>query len=246
MKAGQLLSIRRDFLPDQIADALTKLQDKVQPFASDIAIQMIENAFKAPIHECFQTFDPHPLGSASIAQVHAATLNDGSDVVVKVLRPNVRQQVDQDIALLESFAALLHWAFPSLRRFHPKAVMAEIKNTLIDELDLLKEAANASQLRRNFTDSPLLYVPKIHWDFATRDVLVMERIHGVPISDMQSFKANHVDLKKLAERGVEIFFTQAFRDCFFHADMHPGTASCSSTILAIHDMQPLILGLWAP
>lgn len=222
VKVGQLLSIRRDFLPEDIANALAKLQDQVTPFDSKTAMTQIENAFKRPLSACFATVDPVPLGSASIAQVHPATLLDGTEVVIKVLRPGVHEAVAQDMALLETLAYLLHVFLPDLRRFQPKAVIAEIKTTLQDELDLTKEAANASQLRRNFEKSNLLKVPRIYWDFATPTVLVMERIYGVPISDMATFKEKGVNLKKLAENGVEIFFTQAFRDCFFHADMHPG------------------------
>ncbi len=221
VKFGQLLSTRRDLLSDDIANELAKLQDNVPPFSGQLAAKMIEKSLQQPIGVLFSEFEPLPLASASISQVHAATLLDGSRVVVKVLRPAIYQQVKRDVELLETFAAMLHH-LQSMNRFRPIEVVAEIRQTLFDELDLLREAANASQLRRNFINSDHLYVPQIYWEYSRKDVLVIERIHGIHVSDIQRLKAHNTDLKRLAERGVEIFFTQVFRDCFFHADMHPG------------------------
>lgn len=228
VKFGQLLSIRRDILPDDIADELAKLQDKVPPFAGERAKKIIEKSLGYSTQSVFSEFSIAPLASASVAQVHAATMLDGTHVVVKVLRPNIEKQIRQDVDLLETFAKLMFRYVPQSRRFRPIEVVAEFKSTLYDELDLLREAANASQLRRNFVDSESLYVPQIYWQHCRQKVLVMEHVYGVPISDIKALKANNTDLKKLAERGVEIFFTQVFRDCFFHADMHPGNIFVST------------------
>lgn len=221
VKFGQLLSTRQDLLPDDVAMELAKLQDKVPPFASSIAKEMIEKSLNQPIDALFKEFDLIPIASASIAQVHKATLFNGAEVVVKVLRPNLHQQIKQDLGLLESFAKALQ-RVKSFKRFKPLELVYEIKSTLLDEIDLLKEAANASQLKRNFSTQDILYVPEVYWDYCRKNVLVIERIEGVRISDINTLNAHHVNLKRLAERGVEIFFTQVFRDCFFHADMHPG------------------------
>lgn len=228
VKFGQLLSIRGDLLPDDIAAELAKLQDKVPPFDGKIAKNMIEKSLGQPIEVLFSDFTITPLASASIAQVHSATLHDGSNVVVKVLRPKIGQTIRQDVALLEMLANLIFRYMPQSRRFRPIEVVQEFKITLYDELDLLREAANASQLRRNFEDSESLYIPQIYWQYCRSDVLVMEQIYGIHISDMETLKAKNIDLKKLAEKGVEIFFTQVFRDCFFHADMHPGNIFISA------------------
>lgn len=222
VKFGQLLSTRRDVLPDHLANELAKLQDKVSPFPVDVAISTIEKSLQQSIDMLFLQFDLVPLGCASISQVHAATLQDGKEVVIKILRPHIHRQVNCDLALLETFAKLIHRYMPSLRRFHPIEIVHEIKCTLLDELDLLKEAANASQLRRNFANSTHLYVPQVYWEYSRSNLLVTERVYGTPISDIATLKAKKTNLKRLAERGVEIFFTQVFRDCFFHADMHPG------------------------
>ncbi|MBS0288933.1 MAG: ubiquinone biosynthesis regulatory protein kinase UbiB [Proteobacteria bacterium] len=222
VKFGQLLSTRRDILPDDIADELAILQDSVAPFDGEIAKNKIEQCLETNISQVFSHFDVNPLACASISQVHAATLHDGTRVVVKVLRPNIHQLVRRDIELMETFANWIVFFMKRARRFRPKEVVAEIKQTLIDELDLLREAANASQLRRNFAKTQSLYVPQIYWQYSRNDILVIERVHGVPIADLATLKAHHTNLKRLAERGVEIFFTQVFRDCFFHADMHPG------------------------
>lgn len=228
VKFGQLLSTRRDVLPDDIANELAKLQDCVPPFSGEIAKQIIEQSLQQPLANLFAEFHTVPLASASISQVHAAMLHDGSKVVVKVLRPNVEKQISSDISLLETLAKLIHRYIPNARRFHPVEVVEEIKCTLYDELDFLKEAANASQLRRNFAKSNNLYIPEIHWHYSRSNVLVMEQVHGVPISDIEALRAHGIDLKRLAENGVEIFFTQVFRDCFFHADMHPGNIFVST------------------
>lgn len=221
VKFGQLLSTRQDLLPENIANELSKLQDNVPPFSSVIAKETIEKSLQQSVETVFKTFELTPMASASIAQVHHATLFDDKEVAVKVLRPNIKKQILQDVALLETMAAILS-RISSFKRLQPVAVVQEIKSTLLDEIDLLKEAANASQLRRNFPGNGILYVPEIHWDYCRKDVMVLEKIDGVRISDIDVLEAHNVDLKKLAERGVEIFFTQVFRDCFFHADMHPG------------------------
>ena len=220
VKFGQMLSTRRDLLPDDIADELTLLQDKVPPFANAKAI--VAKAYKRPFQEIFSSFDETALASASIAQVHAACLLNGEEVVVKVLRPQVEKIIKRDIGLLYQFARLAERYSVIAQHLHAIDLVSEFENTTLSELDLTQEAANASALKRNFVDSPLLHVPEIYWDYATPRVIVMEYIRGVPIGDVEQLKALGVDMKVLAERGVEIFFTQVFRDCFFHADMHPG------------------------
>lgn len=222
IKAGQLLSTRVDLLPDDIARELIKLQDQVPPFCGKQARSIVEKALGKPINELFNDFDITPLASASISQVHAATMHDGKVVVVKVLRPNIKKHVARDLDILLLIAKMLHFLSPSLRQFKPYEVVLEIKKSMFDELDLMREAANASQLRRNFNNSHLLYVPIIYWSHTKLNILTMERIHGVPVSNRSALLANNTNLRCLAERGVEIFFTQVFRDCFFHADMHPG------------------------
>jgi ubiquinone biosynthesis protein len=222
VKFGQLLSTRNDILPPDITVELAKLQDKVPPFSGQQAIQIIEQSLQKPLLEVFAEFESVPLASASIAQVHAATLLDGKQVVVKVVRPTIFQKIRNDIALLEFLASMVHQYLPVARRYRLIEVVAEFKSTLFYELDLMREGANASQLKRNFAHSKLLYVPEIYWDLSCTNVLIMERIYGVPIADIATLRNQQVNLKKLAERGVEIFFTQVLRDCFFHADMHPG------------------------
>jgi len=223
VKFGQILSTRRDLLPDDIADSLALLQDKVTPFANDEALALIQQAYgDQDLDSLFKHIDEQPLASASIAQVHAATLLDGSEVIIKVLRPNIKQQIQRDVALLQTIASLAERFWVDGRRLRPKAVVAELEKNLFDELDMMREAASASQLRRNFEDSNLLYVPEINWALTKTDLLVQERIYGIPIGDIAQLKANNVNLQKLAESGVEIFFTQAFKHGFFHADMHPG------------------------
>ncbi|MEX1664858.1 ubiquinone biosynthesis regulatory protein kinase UbiB [Zhongshania arctica] len=222
IKFGQVLSTRRDLLPDDISEELAKLQDQVPPFASDVAVAAIESALGKPIAELFAAFDHQPLASASIAQVHTATLHNNIDVVVKVVRPGIERTIAADIRLLQTIAVLVQRYVPDGRRLRPVEIVEDYRHTIFDELDLKREGGNTSQLRRNFKDSEVLYVPEVYWDYTRRNVLVMERIHGTPVTDIQALREQGTDMKKLAERGVEIFFTQVFRDSFFHADMHPG------------------------
>jgi ubiquinone biosynthesis protein len=222
VKFGQMLSTRRDLLPDDIAQELTRLQDRVPPFPGAQARAIVERELEKPVTELFARFDERPLASASIAQVHLACLHSGQEVVVKVVRPGIQRIIARDLGLLYVVAELAERYWREGRRLRPREVVAEYEKTIIDELDLLREAANASQLRRNFHNSELLYVPEVYWPYCRRQVMVMERIHGIPISDVAELTRQGVDLKGLAERGVEIFFTQVFRHSFFHADMHPG------------------------
>ncbi|MGO3005367.1 MAG: ubiquinone biosynthesis regulatory protein kinase UbiB [Halomonas sp.] len=221
IKFGQMLSTRRDLLPADIADELKRLQDQVPPFPGDQAAARVEKELEMSLAEAFAEFDHVPLASASIAQVHAARLHTGEDVVVKIIRPSIDRVMRQDMALMYQVAKLLS-IVPDARRLRPVEVIRDYEATLFDELDLYKEAANTSQLKRNFKDSPLLFVPTIYWSFTRRHVMVQERIRGIPVADLDSLIARGTNLKKLAERGVELFFTQVFRDNFFHADMHPG------------------------
>lgn len=221
VKFGQVLSTRRDLLPEDVADELKRLQDQVPPFPGQQAREVVEAELGLPVTEAFARFDTEPLASASIAQVHGARLHGGEEVVVKIIRPGIERVMRQDMALLYRFARLLS-CVPEARRLRPVEVVRDYETTLFDELDLHKEAANTSQLKRNFKDSPLLYVPAIHWELTRQRVMVQERIYGVPVADTDALEAQGTDLRKLAERGVEIFFTQVFRDNFFHADMHPG------------------------
>jgi len=222
VKFGQALSTRRDLLPPDIAAELAQLQDNVPPFPGAQARHLIETALGQPVTQAFANFDEAPLASASIAQVHAATLADGQNVVVKVLRPGVERQIRRDVDLLFVIARLAARYWREGRRLRPVEVVAEYEKTVFDELDLLREAANAAQLQRNFAGSNLLHVPTVHWPLSRRNVLVIERIHGIPIGNIAALQARGVNMQVLAERGVEIFFTQVFRDNFFHADMHPG------------------------
>jgi ubiquinone biosynthesis protein len=229
VKFGQLLSTRRDLLPEDIANELALLQDQVPPFPSAQARQLIENALGANIDTLFARFEDAPLASASIAQVHAATLPNGESVVVKILRPKIATIIRHDIALMYLVARFIERIWSQGKRMHPIELVAEFENTIVDELDLQREAANASQLRRNFMHSSKLYVPKIYWEYVHTQVMVMERIHGVRISDIELLKERRCNFKKLAETGVEMFFTQVFRDNFFHADMHPGNLFVNCT-----------------
>jgi len=222
VKFGQAVSTRRDLLPADIADELAKLQDRVPPFPGAEARAIIERALGRPVSEAFSAFNESPLAAASIAQVHVALLPDGREVVVKVLRPDMRAVIDRDLEVLHALAALAERYWRESRRLRPAEVVNEYEKTILDELDLMREAANAAQLKRNFAGSKLLYVPEVFWDYCRVNVMVMERIHGVPISDMTRLRAAGTDFKKLAESGVQIFFTQVFRHNFFHADMHPG------------------------
>jgi ubiquinone biosynthesis protein len=222
MKFGQMLSTRRDLLPRDIADELEKLQDRVPPFPSEQAKQLVTNAYGRPIEEVFARFDETPLAAATIAQVHGAQLKDGKEVVVKVVRPGIRAQIERDIEVMYALAELADRYWSEAHRLRPTEVVREYEKTIIDELDLMREAANASQLRRNFAGSDLLYVPEVYWDYCRKSVMVMERIHGVLINDIDELQRRGANIQRLAENGVEIFFTQAFRHNFFHADMHPG------------------------
>jgi ubiquinone biosynthesis protein len=222
VKFGQALSTRRDLLPVDIADELAKLQDRVPPFPGDVAIAMIEKTFGRPLGEIFGSFEALPLAAASIAQVHAATLKNGDEVVVKVLRPGMREVIDLDLEVLDALAQLADEYWVEARPVRPIEVVREYRKTVTDELDLMREAGNAAQLKRNFAGSSLLYVPQIHWDYCRQNVMVMERIHGIIVSRVEELRARGTDIAKLAENGVEIFFTQVFRHNFFHADMHPG------------------------
>jgi ubiquinone biosynthesis protein len=222
VKFGQALSTRKDLLPDDIADELVKLQDRVPPFPNEVACRIIEQELGMSIAEAFAEFDPTPLASASVAQVHTAKLHSGEDVVVKVLRPDIEDRIHSDIALLYELARFAERFWSDARRLRPLEVVAEFEKTTLDELDLIREAANAAKLRRNFENSEIIYVPEVHWPLSRQKVMVMERIQGIPVGEIEQLKAGGADFKLLAERGVEIFFTQVFRDNFFHADMHPG------------------------
>src|SRR5690606_5842473 len=227
VKFGQILSTRRDLLPADVADELTLLQDRVAPFPGDVARAIVERELEQPVVDVFASFDTTPLASASIAPVHAATLpaRDGAaprEVVVKVLRPGIEAQVDQDIALLRRVAALVDRTHPRADRIRPRDVVAEIESTLAAELDLQREGANASVLRRNWLGSNDLYVPEPIWTHTTDRVLTLERVHGIPSDDIAALDAAGIDRKALAAKGVRVFYTQVFRDNFFHADAHAG------------------------
>lgn len=222
IKFGQMLSTRRDLLRDDFAEELKKLQDQVPPFSGPKATAIIEKALENSVSELFSEFSVEPMASASVAQVHKATLFDGREVVVKVIRPGIEKTIRKDVDLLFTLARLVHAVWQEGRRLRPVEVVAEYEQTIFDELDLRKEAANGSQLRRNFENSDILYIPEIYWDYTRSNVLVMERIHGIPVAEVDQLLDQNTDMKLLAERGVEIFFTQVFRDSFFHADMHPG------------------------
>ena len=222
VKFGQVLSTRRDLLPADLADELAKLQDRVPPFAFEQAAAEIEAALGRPLGQVFERFERGPVASASVAQVHVAVLHGGTEVAVKVLRPGVERAIARDVQLLDTGARLLERLWADGRRLKPREVVAEFARHLEDELDLVREAANASLLRRNFAGSVLLAVPEVHWDYCARRVMVMERMHGTPISQVNTLRGKGIDIPVLARAGVEIFFTQVFRDGFFHADMHPG------------------------
>jgi len=222
VKFGQVLSTRRDLIPADIADELAKLQDQVPPFDGELAVAEVERAFGKPITEAFEKFEVKPVASASVAQVHLAVLPGGTEVAVKILRPGMLPVIGEDLALLDTAAGLVERFFADGRRLRPREVVAEFARHLFEELDLMREAAHASQLRRNFQDSPLLVVPEVYWDWCATSVMTMQRMQGTPVSQVEELRRQGVDIKKLARIGVEIFFTQVFRHGFFHADMHPG------------------------
>jgi ubiquinone biosynthesis protein len=222
VKFGQAISTRRDLLPPDIADELAKLQDEVPPFPSEQAVEIIEQAYGEPVTQVFKRFDVEPFAAASIAQVHTAQLSNGTEVIIKVLRPGVQEQIERDLDVLRMIAGLADRYWEHGKRLRPLEVVAEYEQTIIDELDLMREAANAAQLKRNFSGSDMLYVPDVYWDYCRPEVLVQERIYGIPISDMDALRESGANIQVLAENGVEIFFTQVFRHNFFHADMHPG------------------------
>jgi len=227
VKFGQVMSTRRDLLPLDIANELARLQDRVPPFDSDVAIAIIEKSFGRPLAAIFETFERQPVASASIAQVHFATLPGGREVAVKVLRPNMLPAIEKDLALMHMMAGWVEGLSADGKRLKPREVVGEFDKYLHDELDLLREAANAAQLRRNMQNLNLVLIPEMVWDFCMPDVMVMQRMNGVPISQVERLRDAGVDMKKLARDGVTIFFTQVFRDGFFHADMHPGNIQVS-------------------
>ncbi|MYM63604.1 ubiquinone biosynthesis regulatory protein kinase UbiB [Pseudomaricurvus sp. HS19] len=242
VKFGQVLSTRPDLIPPDVATELDHLQDNVAPFDAELSRQIVEKALGKPVSELFAEFETTPMASASVAQVHAARLFDsngepGEEVVVKVIRPGIERTIEKDIALMYLVARLVQRFFAEAWRLRPVEVVEEYEYTILDELNLQREAANASQLRRNFAGSPLLYVPEVHWDYTRINVMVMERIHGIPVTDIEQLQAQDTDMKLLAERGVEIFFTQVFEHNFFHADMHPGNIFVSRE----HPRQPQYL-----
>ena len=239
IKFGQMLSTRRDLFPSAIADQLSLLQDKVASFDGKLARGYIEESLGGPLEQWFDNFDEQALASASIAQVHTAILKEnGKDVVIKVIRPDILPIIKADIKLMYRIA---NWVplLPDGRRLRPKEVVREYEKTLIDELNLLRESANAIQLRRNFENSSMLYIPEVYPDYCRENVMVMERIYGIPVSDIAALKAQGTNMKLLAERGVKVFFTQVFRDSFFHADMHPGNIFVSYE----HPEDPLYIGI---
>lgn len=222
VKFGQALSTRPDLLPPDIASELAKLQDKVPPFSNQLARETVEAAFEQSVDDIFKTFETEPLASASIAQVHAAQLKDDTEVVVKILRPGVELVIEKDLDVLGALAELANRYWPDIRRLKPRDVVEDYSRTIRDELDFMREAANGAQLKRNWADSHILELPEIYFDYCHTNVMVMERVYGIPVSDVEALNAANVNLKTLAERGVEIFFTQVFKHNFFHADMHPG------------------------
>ena len=222
VKFGQILSTRRDLLPSDIADALSLLQDNVAPFDPDVAKAIVADELKKPLEQCFESFDETPIASASIAQVHGAVLKDGGSVVVKIVRPGIEEQIRSDLTLLYQLARLVRRYHPEGDRIRPDEVVGEFERVIVNELDMQAEAANCTMIRRNFENSRELYIPKVHWPLTANRILVMERVWGVPVRDIDKLKALGVDLEKLARLGIRLFYRQVFRDNLFHADMHPG------------------------
>ena len=222
VKFGQILSTRRDLLPPDVANELARLQDRVPPFPGDQAVRVVEESFEQPIDQLFAEFNREPLASASIAQVHVARLNEGPEVIVKIVRPNIEKTIRRDLTLMTLLAQLLEHFLADARRLRAVEVVADYRVTILDELDMVREAANANQIRRNFEDGSILQIPEVYWEQTRNNIMVMERVSGMPVDDVDALRAAGVDLEKLAARGVEIFFKQVFEDNFFHADMHPG------------------------
>jgi len=222
VKFGQVVSTRRDLLPEEIANELAKLQDQVTPFSKSQALEILDTAYDKSIDQIFEKIDDEPLAAASIAQVHSAKLSDGKDVIIKILRPNIQTQIVKDISALYIIARSLENFWSESEQVKPTEIVKEYEKTIINELDLKREAANAARLKKNFSKSEMLYVPEIYWDYCRTNILVQERIYGTPIRDIDTLKKQKTNIKALAENGVEIFFTQVFRHNFFHADMHPG------------------------
>lgn len=239
IKFGQILSTRPDMLPDDIVTELAKLRDQVPPFPGKQAVAIIEKNFNAKINTVYKTFSEIALASASVAQVHSASLHTGEEVVVKIIRPGIGKRIKKDIDLLKLLAKLIQKYYSEGERLKPLEVVYEFEKTLENELDLLREAANATQLKRNFDHSNLLYIPTVYWEYCKRSILTIEKIHGIPVDNLEKLREQNIDLKKLSERGVEIFFTQVFRDNFFHADMHPGNIFVSFE----HPENPKYLGV---
>ncbi|WP_392432645.1 ubiquinone biosynthesis regulatory protein kinase UbiB [Yersinia sp. HM-2024] len=240
IKFGQMMSTRRDLFPPAIADQLALLQDRVAPFDGALARKHIEIAMGGPLETWFDDFEQEALASASIAQVHTARLKEnGQEIVLKVIRPDILPIIKADVRLMYRLAGWVPKLLPDGRRLRPREVVREYEKTLLDELNLLREAANAIQLRRNFEDSPMLYIPEVYSDYCRESVLVMERIYGIPVSDIAALEDQGTNMKLLAERGVQVFFTQVFRDSFFHADMHPGNIFVSYE----HPHDPLYIGI---
>ena len=229
VKFGQILSTRPDLIPDDLAQSLTKLQDQVPPFPGEMAVSIIELAYGDKLENHFRSFDIEPIASASVAQVHHAELHDGTEVVVKVIRPGIEVMIKRDMALLHTLADMADRYWSQAKRLKPKEIVSDYDKTIHGELDLMREAASASQLKSNFQNYDLIYIPTVYWNHTCRNVMVMERIQGIPIRDIDRLKEAGIDMRKLAHTGVEIFFTQAFRDGFFHADMHPGNIFVSES-----------------
>ena len=228
VKFGQMLSTRRDLMPADLADELARLQDQVPPFPSAQAVALLEAAYGKPLSAVFKSFDETPVASASVAQVHFAVLPDGREAAVKILRPGIGPVIEHDISLLNICADLVERLWEDGRRLKPRQVIEEFEKHLRDELDLMREASSASQLKRNFANSPLLVVPEVYWDFCSSEVMVMQRMYGIPISQIGALREADIDIPRLAANGVEIFYSQVFRDGFFHADMHPGNVQVAA------------------